>query len=211
MSSNLPQQSLSMSDYLHHAAKPKGQWGAEVLRGMNDHHTALANWAFSHVVIPPFAHALDIGCGGGANLARLASLCPEGFVTGIDYSPTSVEESIAFNQDIIDRKRMTVLEGDVHALPFERDAFDFISACETIYFWNDLPQALFEVRRVLKPQGTFLIICEMADPNDPRFKDESCITIYLPRDMKQLVEEAGFSSVSLFEQDGWYCIVARNE
>ena len=38
------------------------------------------------------AAILDLGCGGGANLAVLLKLCPDGTAVGLDYSSVSVKK-----------------------------------------------------------------------------------------------------------------------
>lgn len=198
-------------EYLKNAAKPEGDFGAQVLEKMNHHHKDLADWAFTYVQVPQDAQTLDIGCGGGANLQRLLTLCPRGTATGVDYAPTSVQESRKTNEAAIEAGRCQVVQGDVAALPFEDDAFDFAMACETIYFWPDLDAALAQVRRVLRPGATFLVICEMSDPNDPRFADaKDFLTVYLPDDLRKRFEAAGFADVKLHIQDEWYCLVAEN-
>ena len=132
-------------EYLQNAAKPQGEFGAQVLAKMNEHHKELADWAFSQVTVAPDADTLDIGCGGGANLARLLATCPQGTATGVDYAATSVESSRALNAAAVDAGRCRVEQGDVAALPFPDASFDFAVACETVYFWPDLEAALAEV------------------------------------------------------------------
>ena len=41
-------------------------------------------------------------------------------------------------------------------LPFEEEAFDLVTSALTLQFVNDLPGALTQLRRVLKPDGLFL-------------------------------------------------------
>ena len=52
----------------------------------------------SQVEIAADARALDIGCGGGANIGRLLERAPQGHVCGLDYSPLSVATSREFNR-----------------------------------------------------------------------------------------------------------------
>jgi cyclopropane fatty-acyl-phospholipid synthase-like methyltransferase len=46
----------------------------------------LPEWVFADLEIKKDAQVLDVGCGGGANVARMLEMCPEGIVTGMDYS-----------------------------------------------------------------------------------------------------------------------------
>lgn len=64
------------------------------------------------------------------------------------------------NRDAIAEGRCSVYEGSAELLPFGANHFDVITAFETIYFWPNLPNTLKEIKRVLKPGGTFLIVNE---------------------------------------------------
>ena len=73
-----------------HPERPEGEDGKRLLARMNGgHHEDLALWGLSQVEIAADARALDIGCGGGANIGRLLERAPQGHVCGLDYSPLS--------------------------------------------------------------------------------------------------------------------------
>lgn len=198
--------------HMENACKPTGAYGEQVLQRMNAHHKDMTDWAFSHITVSPYAHALDIGCGGGANLKRLCQLCPNGLVEGIDYSSVSVRLSTEYNQKAVDAGQCVVRQGSVEKLPYASETFDVIIACETVYFWPDLIENLKEVRRVLGYGGQLLIIGEMTDPDDPMVADNAdIITVYRPGQLADLVHDAGFNTVNMYSTHGIYCIVAVNK
>lgn len=53
--------------------KPKGFFGRFLLHGMNVGHGPLARWALAQLSLRNDAMILDVGCGGGATIARLLS------------------------------------------------------------------------------------------------------------------------------------------
>lgn len=140
--------------------KPSGPLGRRVVRTMNLSHGAMTDWALQQVAIPNNATILDIGCGGGRTIQKLAAMAPEGAVFGLDYSPTSVEVSRTTNAAAIEAGRVQIEQGSVAALPFPNDNFDIVTAIETHYYWPDLPANVGEVARVLKPGGRFILIAE---------------------------------------------------
>lgn len=80
-----------LSKIFSNTKKPEGFFGKLMVNGMNGGgHAAMANWALSSLQIKEDGKILDIGCGGGGNIARLLKRCPSGTVTGIDYSSVSV-------------------------------------------------------------------------------------------------------------------------
>lgn len=53
---------------------------------MNRRHSRLTDWGLSHLTIGEDDAILDVGCGGGRTVAKLAGLAPRGTVYGIDYA-----------------------------------------------------------------------------------------------------------------------------
>ena len=198
--------------FFQNARKPGGLSGRIMLWAMNWGHASLAKWGRSHVSPEPDARVLDIGCGGGANLAQFLKLCPQGSVCGIDFSAESVATSLRKNAGAVAAGRCEVRQGDVSRLPYADASFDLVTAFETVYFWPDLPRCLREVRRVLKPGGTFLICNESNGDTD---KDEKWteiiggMTIYKDIELKAYLEQAGFHDVQIHKKKSWLCITAR--
>ena len=91
-----------LSKIFSNARKPEGFWERMMVAGMNGgSHAAMASWGLDLGDIPADGEILDIGCGGGANLKRLMQRIPKAKVTGVDYSPVSVEKSRSVNADAI--------------------------------------------------------------------------------------------------------------
>jgi SAM-dependent methyltransferase len=97
-------------------------------------------------LLPPPGHlTLDLACGEGRLSRRLGELGHR--VVGVDASPTLV--SFAASHD---NAEPAVL-GDAAALPFGDEAFDLVVASMCLHDIDDLPGALRETARVLKPPG----------------------------------------------------------
>src|SRR5258705_4419896 len=70
--------------------KPRWWPGRLVIRVMNASHSALTDWGLAHVPLQPHFTLLDVGCGGGRTIDKLATIAGTGKVHGIDYSAASV-------------------------------------------------------------------------------------------------------------------------
>ena len=136
--------------FFQNARKPGGLSGRIMLWAMNWGHASLAKWGRSHVSPEPDARVLDIGCGGGANLAQFLKLCPQGSVCGIDFSAESVATSLRKNAGAVAAGRCEVRQGDVSRLPYADASFDLVTAFETVYFWPDVSAAFAEVFRTVR-------------------------------------------------------------
>ena len=140
-----------LSKIFSNTRKPEGFFGRMMVNGMNGGgHARLAEWGLSFLDIDADAIILDVGCGGGANIARLLKRCPQGKVTGIDYSPVYVAKSRKVNAAAISSGRCKVVEGSASALPFGEDCFDLVTAFETVYFWPDIEECFRGVCKILK-------------------------------------------------------------
>lgn len=95
------------------------------------------------------SNVLDVGTGTGANLRMLRSLDARN-VTGLD----SNELAIAYCQS---KNLGEVRRGDICAIPFADESFDFVLATDVIEHVDDDSAALEEVSRVLKNGGKALI------------------------------------------------------
>lgn len=190
---------------------PKGFIGKLLLMDMNIGHTPLSKWGLSHYNWQKDINALDIGCGGGMNLKRMLKLSPYGNVAGIDISQESLNKSRKVNARELG-KRCSVKYGSADTIPFDTNTFDIVTAFETVYFWKDLKKSFREVFRVLKPNGTFMIVGELSDPNSMWGKMIKGITIYTPSEIKIFLQDAGFEDIKIDSKGKFrICICAKKE
>lgn len=94
-------------------------------------------------------------------------------------------------------------------IPYLDKQFDLITAFETIQFWPDLDKDLLEVRRVLKPTGTFVIVNRYPPVNS---KWAVFLKTKSDADYKQRLELAGLKPVSIDKDSkkGWIKVIATN-
>jgi ubiquinone/menaquinone biosynthesis C-methylase UbiE len=205
-----------MPGLLAQMRKPTGPVGQRLLASMNHRHSTLTDWGLSHVTVRKTDAVLDIGCGGGRTVQKLAALATEGRVRGIDFSETSVETSRATNATAIAESRVSIELASVEKLPFPDRTFDLVTAVETHYYWPDLPANLREVLRVLKPGGTLVIIMEAYRRG--WFPTPSALAMWLLRahyltvaEHQAFLTSAGFRDVKAVEDrsQGWLCVWGR--
>jgi ubiquinone/menaquinone biosynthesis C-methylase UbiE len=97
---------------------------------------------------------LDVGCGQGIDLVEYADAGAR--VTGIDLTPRHVELARSHVEAV--GLTATVVNGDAEHLPFEDESFDRVSSNGVLHHTPDMPAALREIRRVLRPGGQARII-----------------------------------------------------
>ena len=182
--------------------KPKGKLGKMQLKSMNKEHTPVSLWGLKHLNIKSDDIILDIGCGGGININRMARNAKK--VYGIDYSIESVNLSKEVNDDYIAQGKVEILEGNVQNLPFDDNTFDIITAFETVYFWPNIEKCFGEVKRVLKPGGLFLIGLESNGSDNMIMKlSEKLInmTVYDDEQITEFLKNNNYSDVTVYLRD----------
>jgi len=204
---------------LNQCSKPSGWLGRINLWSMNRRHSRVTEWGLKHVSIQKHDTILDVGCGGGRTVARLAAVATEGKTYGVDYSEASVAASQRANRKWIAAGRVEILPGSVSHLPFPDQMFDLVTAIETHYYWPDLNTDMQEVLRVLKPGGALIIIAEAYkggkyDQLLSRLEKLRGIINYAHLSVsehRELFSKAGYSDVQVFEEyeNGWICAVGR--
>ena len=67
----MSEQKISITE-LGDPRKPHGEAGAEMLAGMNEHHSPVTDWSLEFFEFRDEDKALDIGCGGGETIRKIS-------------------------------------------------------------------------------------------------------------------------------------------
>ncbi len=203
---------------LKQTERPSGLFGRFFARTMNISHSRLTDWGLTHISIGRHDTILDVGCGGGRTVRKLAAIAAEGRVCGIDYSEESVSVARSKNEQLINAGRVEIRHGSVSHLPFPDCTFDLVTAVETHYFWPDLVADIREVQRVLKPGGRLMILAEVYKGGrhyglNRRFIEPASgeVRMAFPGvdEFMELFSAACYSDARVFEEPdkGWLCCV----
>jgi ubiquinone/menaquinone biosynthesis C-methylase UbiE len=101
---------------------------------------------------------LDVACGAGEPSISIAALLSgTGEVIGVDMAaePLKVARERATKRGLPNVEHM---QADVHALPFADASFDRVTSRLGVMFFVDLPKALSEMHRVLRPSGRVALL-----------------------------------------------------
>jgi SAM-dependent methyltransferase len=138
----------SMRGAMHMALNPEGSFHP---RG----YAAQSTFVEQHLRALGARRVLEIGCGRGFNLLRLARRNLDVTFIGIDLIPWHVR---AARLGGLGRRNLGVFEADFHHLPFADESFDLVFSVEAICHAADVYRVVEEVRRVLRPGGRFVTI-----------------------------------------------------
>lgn len=192
--------------------KPHGEAGAEMLAGMNEHHSPVTDWALDFFDFTDSDKVLDIGCGGGETIRKISEKLKNVTVCGVDYSELSVKLSTEHNIKDVECGKVRIIKASVEKLPFEDSSFDKIITIESFYFWPDPQENLKEVYRILAKDGKFLIVADIhgdAELDEEDIEGIQKYNLYNPTlsEFRSLLENAGFTDIMIHTCEGkkWVC------
>ncbi|HEV2704211.1 MAG TPA: methyltransferase domain-containing protein [Steroidobacteraceae bacterium] len=144
------------------------------------------------------AQALDVGTGAGHLSFALAPAVAR--MVALDPSPgmlTTVREAAA-------QRGLTGIEtceAVAAALPFAAASFDLVSTRYSAHHWLDVPRALDEMRRVVKPDGYLLLIDFLGEEH--ALVDTHLQSLELLRDTSHVRDRSISEWRSLLQQAGF--------
>jgi len=159
----------------------------------------------SHIIelldIKKDANVLDIACGRGGNMFRIADEFPSSKVTGINitqYQTKYCNDQIALRGS---QDRLEVNQGDFLDMPYQDESFTNSYCCEVTQYALDLKPLFDEVYRTMKKGGKFIIAtwCYNPDADADRVReivepinDHYASTMHSNRDYLSKLSSAGF-------------------
>jgi 2-polyprenyl-3-methyl-5-hydroxy-6-metoxy-1,4-benzoquinol methylase len=181
-------------------------------------------------------HVLDVGCGRGGIINRLAELYPQSRFTGIDLSTTAIQhgrgEAESRGLRNVEFTIADLSDFDEKAAP---DAFDFVTTFDAVHDQAAPLRVLRGIHRTLRPDGIYLmqdikgsshVHLNRSHPIGPFLYTVSCMhcmTVSLAQGgeglgamwgeekTREYLERAGFRSVDKHElahdiQNNWYVV-----
>jgi SAM-dependent methyltransferase len=146
----------------------------------------------------PGAAVLDLGCGAGH--ASFAAAPHAESVVAYDIAPQMLATVAAAARER-GLANIRTEQGAAEVLPFADASFDWVISRMSAHHWHDVPRALAEVRRVLKPGGRVLFI-DVAGIDHPLL-DTHIQAIELLRDGSHIRDYRADEWVALFAGAGF--------
>lgn len=120
-------------------------------------------WLVEALEPAPGDRVLDLGCGAGH--AGFALAAAGAAVMAVDTSERMLEAARLLAQER-GLERYETVRADVTALPFADSSFDGVVSRYSAHHWADIPSALGEAARVVRPGGRILVVDTIA-PDEP--------------------------------------------
>lgn len=148
--------------------------------------------------LAPSAHILDVGTGAGHLSFALAPRVAK--VVALDPAPgmLATVRLAAANRGL---PQIETLAGSAAALPCAAAGFDLVCTRYSAHHWFDVPGALGEMRRVVKPTG-FILVIDLLGEEHP-LVDTHLQSVELLRDSSHVRDRSSAEWRALLHQAGF--------
>jgi SAM-dependent methyltransferase len=163
---------------------------------MEQGHGPVGRQAIALMQVSMDSRVLDVGCGSGWATRLLADYAVNGRVTGIDIS----DEMVNLARESSRSHPNTDFEvASAEQLPFPDNEFTQAFSMESLYYYRNIPKALKEIQRVLKPGGSFFAVVDLYWENEATHQwiDTLKVPVELLSidDYRSLFIDAGFVNI----------------
>ncbi len=139
-----------MNEYVH-------GYSARETQRLQEQSEILEDLLHSDTHYPAGSKVLEAGCGVGGQTVILAKRSPEANLTSIDISEASLDQA----KDLIEKEDISNIvfqQANIMDLPFNDESFDHVFICFVLEHLSKPLEAIVELKRVLKKNGSLTII-----------------------------------------------------
>ena len=159
-------------------------------------HRPVGEQAIARMNVPEDARVLDIGCGSGWATRLLADYAAKGKVIGIDISDEMIQLARESSRSCAN---VDYEIASAEQLPFADKEFTHAFSMESLYYYRNIPKALAEIHRVMKPGGLFVAVVDLYWENEATHQwiDTLKVPVELlsADDYRSLFIDAGFEHI----------------
>ena len=155
---------------------------------------------------------LDMGTGTGVLIPYLIqAVGPSGSITAIDYSEKMVQICKSKHSHL---KNVSITVGNIEEDVFPAESFDVVTCFGVFPHLENKQKALQNINNLLKPGGKLVIAHALGSEElnaHHKKVSKQVAHVMLPKktEMTKLLEQAGFSGVSIKDEPGCYLCLAH--
>jgi len=178
--------------------EPSGIVGGLILpRLFNRRNAALNDLTLECLGLEPRDRVLDVGCGGGYLLRRMAHFVTDGLVAGVDLSPRMVSFCERRYRPLIQAGGLEVRCASAEDLPYPSAFFTKACSVNAIFYLSEAGLAVSELWRVLADGGVLVICFTSKKSLQKRGFGKHGLSLFEDDEVRDLMESSGFREVRM--------------
>jgi len=162
----------------------------------------------------PSARVLDLACGPGLYARRFAAKHPEREVVGLDLSWPMLRSATRKAAEA-QLENVRFVHGQAQALPFRDASLEVANCCGALHLFPDIPGALHELGRVIRPKGRFSMAVSLRG-SGPLGRLRRTVAdalwglhFFSREELRALLDEAGFEPSIHHAKGAWMIAVGE--
>jgi arsenite methyltransferase len=187
---------MTFSQYLaRQLGNPSGLVGRVLAPMWNKRNRALQDAALSCLALNAQDRVLEVGCGGGSLLSRIAAVTTDGTVVGVDLSPVMISYCGRHYPHLVDSGRLGLICASAESMPFPDGNFTKICTVNSVFYWRDVRGAFAEFSRLLEASGT-AVVCFTCKASLEKKRFAQYLRLYEPEEILDIMATCGFQNLS---------------
>jgi ubiquinone/menaquinone biosynthesis C-methylase UbiE len=175
---------------------PTGFFGKVLAPLWNLRNSVLNETVFKALNLQPNDRVLEVGFGGGYLLNRMALVVTDGFLAGVDISQVMVTSAHKRFRRLTAAGKLDLQCCQAEALSYPPGYFTKVCSVNSIFYWENVSQALKELERVLRYSG-LIVLCQTRPESLENRGFASHIARYEVSDICRMLEEVGFHDIRI--------------
>jgi arsenite methyltransferase len=164
---------------------------------LNKRNSALNDIAFERLALRPHDRVLEVGFGGGYLIGRIAAVVTDGFLAGVDVSSDMVAHCQERYRSLVEAGKLELKCASAESLSYPSGHFTRVCTVNSIFYWENVPQALTEMQRVLEESGLLVMCFTCKRCLEGREFTRHGVTLYEEDQVQQMMEAAGFHAIDM--------------
>jgi ubiquinone/menaquinone biosynthesis C-methylase UbiE len=120
-----------------------------------------------------------------------------GFLAGVDVSPAMVARGAARYRSLIAAKKLELRCAPAEALPYPSGDFTKVCTVNSIFYWDNTPQAISELWRVLEDNGLLVMCLTCKESLEEKEFTRHGIALYEADEICRMIQSAGFREIDM--------------
>ncbi len=171
---------------------PQGEWGEKVAEIMTETNMSMIHDTIDVLKITYGDKVLELGPGEGKHLSYFFKNYPDTKYTALEISELMVQKFRGNNGQYLQKQWADIQIYNGENIPYSEPLFNTIFTVNTLYFWKNPKELLYQICEILKEGGQCFITFSNKDFMDKLPFTQYGFTKYTQDDLEQLVAQTPF-------------------